>query len=60
MNTLKCIQERPLKEYFKTCILLICVISFTALVLIGVTLLIEGKIAEDKQSYETLVHTSKN
>ena len=48
-----------LNENFKTCICLIFTITFMALALIGVTLLIEGKLYEDKQSYEELVKTSK-
>ena len=48
-----------LNENFKTCLCLIFTITFMALALIGVTLLIEGKLYEDKQSYEELVKTSK-
>tara|TARA_Y100000590_G_scaffold125273_1_gene143304 strand:+ start:486 stop:854 length:369 start_codon:yes stop_codon:yes gene_type:complete len=54
--------KRPtceLNENFKTCLSLMVIISLVALALIGVTLLIEGKMDEDKQSYEELVRTSK-
>jgi hypothetical protein len=58
MNTFKKV-NCSLNEEFKTCILLICVISFTALAVIGVTLLIEGKMDEDNRTYEELVKSSK-
>ena len=54
--------KRPtceLNENFKTCLLLLVIIYLVALALIGVTLLIEGQMDEDKQSYEELVRTSK-